>query len=124
MSHLNYNPAIVTITATLDPGDYDEGDYAVLVSNAGSGSIDWDTPRDAARISLYGQTTIVKATEITTPGAWLFGLAAYDEKRPQGNLHTGTPGEAALAAVLTPAIPTAPTASGYDHAARQVTLTL
>lgn len=94
------------LTLTLDAEDFDTGDYAVLYSNGGTGSVDFTgDPHDATVIPLdspwSGGDLDVPLT-IATPGAWAFGFNTYDAA---GNLTPDTPGEASTVLYPTPYIP-------------------
>ena len=59
----------------------------------------------------HGSTLITEAADITECGNWLFAFYCYDQF---GNLHTGTPEEAAVTVHMAPAAPAGLTKTSYN----------
>ena len=74
-------PAIITIQFIV-PAGYQEGDYAILCSNGGSGDVDFDTPVDNSIYPLYPQGA----------GIYGFGHAPFGHHRFGHGHSMRTPG--------------------------------
>ena len=125
--------AIITIRFVV-PAGYADGDYAMLHSNGGAGSIDWDNPVSAAEYELFpegsglfgwghlpwghfpwghGTAVIYIKHRVEACGLYKFGLACYDKF---GNKHSGSPEEVELDIHIAPAKPTGLAKNSYNKA--------
>jgi hypothetical protein len=128
---VEYKPAHFRLRMPVDAVHYTIQDVAMIYSNGGDGAIDWVTPHSQRRWRMIPPdplaAEVVMDFDIETPGLWRLGVLVFDGLEAADGL-PGNPSAASNEVVvyvdLEPVAPDAPTASGYDHAARQVTLTL
>jgi len=139
---LTYDPRTATLTARLGFSLYEEGDYAQLHSNNGSGAVDWTNAHDGRRIENIHDATLWTSygwghgtwghfpwgagqiefdilCRVAVVGLWIWGLGTYDKL---GNQHTGVPAEISYYVCLTPEVPSALKGTAYNAVTNTLTL--
>ncbi len=131
-----------TVMVTANASGYSAGDYCVVHTNDGDGSIDWTNAYETKRYSLdpnqnktegwgdmpwgdgawgTGYTTLTVPVEVAVPGLWMFGLKSFDTRK---NAHTGTPGEAEVYVTPRPRPPLKMVPASYDDTNDILVMTL
>ena len=111
---MDYLKNAVTFTAAVT--GYADGDFAFFYADQTDGSVDYDTAI-GLRHTLYEQTTLTQAYDVTQSGEWIVACVAYDE---YGNASTETETTVFLDAV--PDVPDRMKVSTYDGTTLTLTL--